>query len=377
MEQDIRLLQQIVQIDSSNPPGNELNVARVLANRCDEMGISYKMSHVEPNRSNFELALKGKGNDSGKLIFCGHMDTVLPGEQTWDYAPFSGKIVEDKLYGRGASDMKSGLVAMFLAVESLIKERQQLDKDIVFLATVGEEVDSCGAQKYLQEQTMEGIDALVIAEPTNEKVAVGHKGALWLEIVTKGKTSHGSMPERGINAVEWMQKVMNMIESLKSKWKLSVDPLGESSVAITQVHGGFQTNVIPDQCRLHVDIRSIPPQSHNDLIADLKQNMHQLFSVKHAPVYSINKLLDRPAILTEKTNPLITTALDITGEKEVYGVPYYTDGAILNPQSKIPTLIYGPGDEKLAHQPNEYVNVNAYLRSIEFYKELASKYANM
>src|SRR5699024_5126308 len=178
----------LIRIDSTNPPGNENKVTKKLAERCDETGLSYKITDIESNRSNFEISLKAEGK--GKLIFCGHMDTVLAGEQPWEYPPFSGDLIGDKLYGRGASDMKSGLAAMFLAIESIFQEKRELSKEIVFLATAGEEVDSCGARQYLQGEDMSDVEALVIGEPTHEKVAAGHKGALWVEVVTIGKTAH-------------------------------------------------------------------------------------------------------------------------------------------------------------------------------------------
>ncbi|MFD1360445.1 M20 family metallopeptidase [Lentibacillus salinarum] len=370
----VRFLQEMIQVNSSNPPGNEYDVAKLMAERCESTGIPYKISEVQPNRNNFEIQLKGRG--SGKLILCGHMDTVLPGKQSWKYSPFSGEIDGDKLYGRGASDMKSGLSAMFLAVESLIKEGKPLAKDVVFLATAGEEVDSCGARQYLQEQNLDGVEALVIGEPTDEKVVVGHKGAFWVEINIVGKTAHGAMPDRGINAVEWIQKVMEIIESLKSKWKISATPLGESSAAMTKINGGVQTNVIPDHCSINIDIRSVPPQSHDQLYSELKEKLNEIFSSNDAPEYNMNILLDRPSILTDRSSKIIKTALDISNHDSIHGVSYYTDGAVLNPKSKIPTLIYGPGDEKLAHQPNEYVHINAYLRSIDFYKKLVIDYCS-
>ncbi|PAV29751.1 acetylornithine deacetylase [Virgibacillus profundi] len=371
----VHFLQEMIRIDSSNPPGNEHEVAKLLAERCEKTGIPYTISRVESNRSNFRIKLNGEGK--GKLLFCGHMDTVQPGEQPWKHSPFSGELEGDRLYGRGASDMKSGLCAMFLAIESLYKEQKQLPKDIIFLATAGEEVDSCGARQYLKEDSLDDVEAIVIGEPTNEKIVVGHKGALWLEIILSGKTAHGAMPESGINAVEWMRPVMEMVESLKSKWKISSVPLGESSLAITKLNGGVQTNVIPDRSSMHVDIRSIPPQSHDELLTEINQNLHEIFSAIDAPDFHINKLLDRPSILTEKASTIITTASRLKGQDSVYGVSYYTDGAVLNPDSKIPTLIYGPGDERFAHQPNEYVDVHAYLRSIDFYKELAIRFSSV
>lgn len=371
----VDFLRKMIRINSSNPPGNEYYVAKLLAERCEETGLDYKITEVEENRSNFEIHLKGDGK--GKLLYCGHMDTVLPGDQPWKYPPFSAELEGDKVYGRGASDMKSGLCAMFLAVEALYKEQTKLPMDIVFLATAGEEVDSCGARKYVEDDQLNDMNAIVIGEPTNEKVVVGHKGALWLEIVTLGKTAHGAMPQNGINAVEWMREVMELIESLKSNWKISAYPLGESSVAITQLNGGVQTNVIPDKCSLHVDIRSIPPQSHKELVDEIKMHLNRIFSADDSPDFAVNMLLDRPSILTDASSEIITSALDLKNQDSVYGVSYYTDGAVLNPDSKIPTLIYGPGDEKLAHQPNEYVDINAYLRSIDFYKNLAYKFASI
>src|SRR5699024_10719563 len=346
MDDAVRFLQEMIQIDSSNPPGNEHEIAKALAKRCESTGIPYHITPFESNRSNLEIHLKGKGQ--GKLLFCGHMDTVLPGQQPWRSPPFSAQIEGEKLYGRGTSDMKSGLCAMYLAVESLFLEQKELEKDIVFLATAGEEVDSCGAREYLKDQNLEDVEAMVIGEPTKEKVVIGHKGAFWLNITLCGKTAHGSMPEEGINAVEWSQKVMEMIESLKSDWNISAASLGTSSMAVTKIDGGVQTNVIPDRCSLGIDIRSVPPQSHEQLLAKINEKLTTLLSGDGAPAFFVETELDRPSIRTDKANPIISTALEIKelDRDDVHGVSYYTDGAVLNPESKIPTLIYGPGDEK-------------------------------
>lgn len=370
----VKFLQELLRIDSSNPPGNEHEVAKVIAARCERSGLKTNITEVETNRSNLEVSLKGSG--SKKLLFCGHMDTVSPGERIWTYPPFSGELQGDKLYGRGASDMKSGLAAMLLALESLYTEGVKLPGEVVFLATAGEEVDSCGARKYLESNHMREFDAIVIGEPTNEKVVIGHKGALWLEIVVYGKTAHGSMPEQGINAIGHMMRIISLIEKYDLKWKFQDKTLGNSTMAITKISGGVQTNVIPDRCSVHVDIRTVPPQTHHELIQDLKKEVDQLSGIHSGMKAEINPLLDRPGLLTQPSSRIIETALAIKGQdmESCYGVSYYTDGSVLNPHSEIQTLIYGPGDEKLAHQPNEWVDIQAYLRSITFYKELAIKY---
>ncbi|MEW9671948.1 M20 family metallopeptidase [Ammoniphilus sp. 3BR4] len=370
----VAFLQELLRINSSNPPGNEHEISKVLAARGERVGLKGKFRMLDEKRSNYEVRLKGKGDKV--LFFCGHMDTVSPGKMEWEYPPYSGRLVDNRLYGRGASDMKSGLAAMLLAMEELHKEGMVLAGDVVFLATAGEEVDSCGARDYQATVGMEDVDAIVIAEPTHEKVVIGHKGALWLEIITFGKTAHGSMPDLGVNAIEHMIRVIEFIRSMNLDWRLEKAPLGKSSMTVTQIGAGIQTNVIPDQCFLHVDIRSVPPQSHHEIVSAIRAKLEEWQKTVPGFQAECRELLDRAAVWTEPKESIIQTALEIKGQSQndCYGVSYYTDASVLNPYSKIPTLIYGPGDEKLAHQPNEWVDVQAYLRSISFYKELALRF---
>lgn len=271
--------------------------------------------------------------------------------------------------------MKSGLAALYLALESLYEEGYELNKDIEFLATAGEEVDSIGAKHYVQSTTMDNIDAIIIAEPTSEKVAIGHKGALWIEVTLTGKTAHGAMPEQGINAVEGMNKVINLVNDLKEEWAEETAALGKSSISANMINGGIQTNVIPDQCVLNVDIRTVTPNIHDNLYNQFNQRLNQLFSDNASPKVSTQVLLDRATVLTNENAEIIQNALDISNENNITGMAYYTDGSVLNPDSNIPTLIYGPGIETLAHQPNEYVEVKAFERSIDFFKNLIKQFA--
>ncbi|GGE29329.1 hypothetical protein GCM10011571_34320 [Marinithermofilum abyssi] len=158
--------------------------------------------------------------------------------------------------------------------------------------------------------------------------------------------------------------------------KQSSNTDGPSALALTRIDGGIQTNVIPDRCRLEVDIRTVPPQEHAALTREVESCLSEAARENNGFRFEVRTLLDRPSIRTSEVDQLIRLALELKGEQEprVHGVFYYTDGSVLNSDSHIPTLIYGPGNEALAHQPDEWVDIETYLRSITFYRELAIRY---
>lgn len=141
------------------------------------------------------------------------------------------------------------------------------------------------------------------------------------------------------------------------------------------IQGGIQTNVIPDECKLYVDIRSVIPNCHDKLYHDFNQALQSLFEGATLPNVEAKIILNREAVLTNEQSQIIQDALTIAQQQQVGGVSYYTDASVLNSNSDIPTLIYGPGIETLAHQPDEYVEVAAFERSIAFYKSLIIQYA--
>ncbi|MNV72585.1 Acetylornithine deacetylase [compost metagenome] len=145
------------------------------------------------------------------------------------------------------------------------------------------------------------------------------------------------------------------------------------------IAGGVQTNVIPDRCAIDVDIRTVPPQNHASLLEEIENRLLELKKLNPQYRYEIEPLLDRSPVNTDPKDELIAAALEITGQSpgELKGVPYYTDGSVLHHEGKPPILIYGPGDEKLAHQPDEWVDIDAYMASITFYRELAIRFLGL
>src|SRR5690606_21579479 len=148
------------------------------------------------NRANVMAVLKGTG-EKPALVFNGHLDVVPVGDTPWTYDPFGAVNVGGRLYGRGTSVMKGGLVAMVMAVEALKKAGATLKGDLIISGVADEETGALGAKAWVQAGGLQGVGAIVIGEPTNLEVYIAEKGAFWLEITTYGKTAHGSMPDLG------------------------------------------------------------------------------------------------------------------------------------------------------------------------------------
>lgn len=393
----VSFLQRLIQVDTCNPPGNEHKLSLLLQEVLRELSISSSITIVEQGRSNLEAVIAGSGNR--KLMFCGHLDTVSPWSAAAGSYPPHGAVIEGgRMYGRGTSDMKSGLAAMLLAAASLQQDGIRLAGDLLFLATAGEEVDSCGARLYAEQHRhdLPELDGLVIGEPTGSRVAVGHKGALWLRISLFGRSAHGSMPQLGLNAVEGMMEIIALLHRHALEWQATDPVLGSSSLSVNKIAGGVQTNVVPDSCTIDVDIRTVPPLEHGPLLREIEDKLQEIQRLHPDYRYQVEQLLDRSVVYTDPGQRLITTALEIAAQQRrqgqaggpaeeaegdaardvtpIQGVPYYTDGSVLHDNGRLPVLIYGPGDHRLAHQPDEWVDIEAYLESIDFYRELAIRF---
>jgi succinyl-diaminopimelate desuccinylase len=162
-----------------------------------------------------------------------HLDVVGPGEETWNHPPFEAVEKEGRIYGRGALDMKGGIAAVVAAICNVVDSRAALQGDIVFAATAGEETDSSGVQRFMQHHSrLPSLAGVVVPEPTDLSVVTAHRGLFWLKITTRGKAAHSSMPERGVNAITSMKRVLDALE----QYQIPFEPhplLGKSSLSVT------------------------------------------------------------------------------------------------------------------------------------------------
>ncbi|MBN2751157.1 MAG: M20 family metallopeptidase [Rhodospirillaceae bacterium] len=357
----VALTRDLVAFRTINPPGDERACAAYLADILTDAGFSCVLAPLADSRTNL-IATIGDP-DTAPLAFTGHIDTVPLGAVAWSEDPFAGEIKDGRLYGRGSSDMKSGVaafVAAAVAKAALLAE----GPGVTILITAGEETGCDGSLSMAASGLLKPAAALLVGEPTANLPMVGHKGALWLKAVTHGVTAHGSMPDKGDNAVYKVARAITRLSDFD--FNVARHPvLGKPTVKDGTVSGGMNINSVPDRAEIAVDVRTIPGQDH----ADLREGLAGVIGEKA----DIETLFDLPGIWTDPAAPwaarVIALTQAVTGEAFTpQGAPYFTDASVLTPAlGNPPTLILGPGEIAMAHQTDEYVEVARIEQAVEIY----------
>lgn len=375
-ERKISILQDVIRIQSVN--GNEEEVAKYFQNLLKEYDIDSELIPWggESGRSNLVATIKmGEGKVLG---ISGHLDVVAAGDESqWIFPPFDAHIEENKLYGRGSTDMKAGTTALVLALLEMKEESITFDGTIKLLLTVGEEVGELGAQQLTEMGYVDDLDALLIAEPTNYNICYKHKGSINYTVKSYGKASHSSMPEDGINAINQLNLFITNVNEAMNRVTVTYENevLGKFIHNITLISGGTQVNSIPEIASMQGNIRSIPEFSNDETIQLLERlvdvmndkingKLELTIDFNKYPVDSSpdSKIIQNIQGLFEEDLPLI-------------GISATTDAAeFTQSKNKFDVAIFGPGVPTLPHQVNEYVEIDNYLDFIEVYKKLFPSY---
>ena len=366
--ESVDLCSNLIRFRTVNPPGSELEIVEYISDILHRAGISCEIVNHSLGRASLIARLEST-KEEPSIVFCGHLDVVPEGEEKWLYDPYSGKYVDGKIWGRGSSDMKSGIAAMILAAKSLALNNIELKGDLILAFTADEEVDQFGAKELVKSLDKAPVQAIVIPEPSNNRVFIAEKGQLWLEVTTYGMAAHGSMPYLGKNAITMM--MMFLDELLKLKIPYNEHPLlGGFTNNIGTIQGGMRTNIVPDRCIVTLDQRTVPGQDSNQIIGQINRLIEDLST--HQPSFSasLRVITDLCPIETDPQTPFVQGFCNvvnaITGISSIpEGVPYTTDAAILVPPLKSAMVICGPGNPNLAHQPNEFVELEKLLNSVK------------
>lgn len=376
----LQLLKESVQINTVY--GNERELADKIKIVLFDNGFEIEEVSLAKNRTQLIATLKGT-EDGPVLAFSGHLDVVPVGEVKWDDDPFSAIEKDGKIYGRGSTDMKSGLISAIAGVIRMKNNGRPIKGTLKLVITAGEETSSIGAAQLVELGYVDDVDAMIINEPTDLKIGVAHKGALWIRITAYGKSAHGSMPHKGVNAITQLIKLVNKItkdERFKYE-KFTDDTVGRSTKSLNVFNGGKGTNVLPDQAVLEYDIRTIVSQDHKKIKNDFETLLKEMQNDDLEFKYDLEFFNDLVAVKTEEDNPFVDIVREavetVLEESTIKNPAYYTDGSKFVLSNKdFPIIILGPGQPELAHQPNEYVEIEQFYNMIEINKKIAELYLN-
>ena len=391
-EELIDFAQQLVQTPSvylpEVPGANEEAAARLIYEQLISWSWQPLWEEVVPGRPNVVADLAGSRGDGPLLLFEGHTDVVTPGDRSaWTHDPFGGEIVAGRLYGRGSADMKGGVAAMLFAARALQLAGAPFAGRIRLLVPVDEEGLMLGVKALVRSGHADGAAGAVICEPEEREVCVASKGALRLRLLSFGRIAHGAMPEEGVNALAGITRLLGRVLDLQDQLQAEygVHPLlGKPFITPTVARAPLsadptQLNCLPDLCDAFLDIRSLPAIDHETFIGRIRGLMDEVRASNPAYRFELEVIDDRPAVEIPTDHPLVEALVaahqEVYGERPIYGgVPGSTDGTIISRDAGVPVVVYGPGNKRIPHQPDEFVETDEIVRAAQVYIRTALRF---
>jgi acetylornithine deacetylase len=375
MARDVtELLERLVAIDSVNPslvPGGagEGEIARFIASWAGEAGLDAELVEATPGRPS--VLVRARGSGGGRtLLLCGHIDTVGVEGMT---APHTPRVDGDRLYGRGAYDMKAGVAAALIACRSAAG--LGLRGDVVVAAVADEEHASFGVQEALESLSADGA---IVTEPTEMQLATAHKGFVWLEVDVTGQAAHGSRPHLGVDAIVKAGPILTGIGELDERLREREHPLlGPGSVHASLIEGGLELSTYPDRCKVSLERRTLP----GDTGADAEREVAELLDACRA---------EDPALVAKSRTLLVRGPFEIASDHElvglvrdaaagvlgspppIVGVSYWADAAFIA-AAGVPTVLFGPSGDG-AHAVEEWVSIPDTIACTDVLTAVAARF---
>ena len=367
------LLQELVARPSINPTflldrpdlTGEERVAEFLKDIASSAGIEVRRQPVLPGRENLIARITPSGKTKRRVMLTPHLDVVPAPEK--DFTP---RIKQGKMYGRGTCDTKGSVAAFFSAfLELAQKGKRPRETEVLFVGLVDEEFGQAGS-RMLAQKGPKG-DLAIAGEPTGLQVVTAHKGNLWLQLKTKGKSAHGSTPQHGRNAINTMAPILEyLFGDYPNNLGLRTHPLlGPPTVSVGKISGGTQPNVVPNECVIDLDRRTIPGETE----ASVKKELTQAFKVRGISLPEFSKSRSVPCLPldTDPDLPFCQSLLRAANRRKPKGVPYFTDASPIA-TGGTPALVFGPGNIAQAHSTDEWVEIEQVDRAYS----IVSKFLN-
>jgi acetylornithine deacetylase/succinyl-diaminopimelate desuccinylase family protein len=355
----LALLRDLIRIPSENPPGEELGKAQHLASYFARHGIWVQLDEVLPGRPNVVAELVPGNHAAGPtLVFNGHLDTV-PAGAGWTVDPFGAEVRDGRVFGRGAADMLAGVAAMSAATVALARAGQGLHGRMLVHAVIDEEGDAKGSRKAADNI---GADWAIVTEPSGGTVQAYGKGQLNVEVSFRGRAAHSSTPALGHNAVHDAAAFIARIEREHEAVGGETYPgVGPKTYSAGIVRGGTSGSIIPAECTVTIDRRLLPTETLDDALADIERLVDEIRAERPGLDARLRPTLLFPPLPPPADGTLAKTVQAVIAElgrnAPLSGAAGATDGAWYAKRG-IPTVIFGPGDARTAHQPDESVAID-------------------
>lgn len=358
---------------------SDLPAMEYLADELDRHGWRTALHRTEIARAQQAnlVAWAGPPTSDG-VIISGHLDTVpFAGQPGWEREPLRMELADDRIFGRGTSDMKGFLAQCVEAARTL--NSQTLRRPVVFIFTASEEIGGLGAQRIVPELShllgdLPRPSLAWIGEPTSWAIHAAHKSAVVIDIMVRGKGGHSGAPDQGVNAIAVAGKVLEVIGQLQEERRQQSNPEFNAIfpnspydvLNVGTISGGIADNVIAEQCRVRVSYRSLPGTDSVALRDELARrcaalDTHDYASRNHRATVEVGPAKVMPAMAARRGTALEKALLGVTGAETVSGAPFCTDGGWFA-QAGIDSLICGPGQYAQAHQPNESISRASFER---------------
>jgi succinyl-diaminopimelate desuccinylase len=371
----VQIVCDLVRVDTTNPPGNEYLCKERVTDCITSLGMEVSYYEKEPGRTN----VVGKiGNGSKSIGFVSHMDVVPPGElDQWQTPPFEPTIIDGKIFGRGTLDDKGSFACAYSACKAFLAEHKDFDGTIYLIAAADEEMGSELGIIYLVEECGLKFDVAIIPDGGRMDLSIyGEKGILWVELESRGVQAHGSTPELGRNAIipmaEWLAEIKSL--DLGANYDRAFDGW---TMNIGTIQGGSSTNTVPSVARATIDFRLPAGITKPQVLEALESKAAKVKQHSTDAELYVKVLHETEPHLSDK-NSIIIRSFDTAARRLNLPMKYETFGG--NTVAKnlffagITSVVHYPGDDKLAHVPNEFVNIDELVLGSVLYAETLEAY---
>ena len=374
----IEILKKLVSFDTTSFKSN-LDLIKFIENYLNDLNIKSELIYDETkNKANLFTTIGP--NLQGGIVLSGHTDVVPITKQNWTSDPFILTERDDKLFGRGSSDMK-GFIAIVLSRVSAMVEKK-LKKPIHLAFSYDEEIGCVGVHSLLDLIKKKSINPefCIVGEPTSMEMVIGHKGKHAYDVKVDGLSCHSGQAPNGVNAINYASKLINYIEEINKEKSIKGPFDKDYEIPYSTLHtglikGGTILNIVPKLCQFEFEIRHLAEDDPLEIIQRIKQYTEELLikemhNISSTTNIEINEKINYPGLNISELIPPVKQVKELLGKSSHKKVVFGTEGGLFKRELNLPTIICGPGSIDQAHKPDEFISIQQIEKGGTFIDKL-------